>query len=37
MGTLPEGTLRFSMGWFNTAEQVAYVGESLRVVLQELM
>ncbi|HMF34330.1 MAG TPA: aminotransferase class V-fold PLP-dependent enzyme, partial [Candidatus Lokiarchaeia archaeon] len=36
MGTLPEGTLRFSMGWFNTPDQVAYVGDALGVVLQEL-
>jgi cysteine desulfurase/selenocysteine lyase len=35
MGTFPAGTLRFSMGVFNTAEQVKYVGDSLRDIMRE--
>lgn len=36
MGTFPEGTLRFSMGWYNTLEQVSYVGDALETTIREL-
>jgi len=35
MGTFPGGTLRFSMGLFNTREQVKYVGEEMQEIMRE--
>ena len=35
MGTFPKGTLRFSMGIFNTIEQVTYVGEAMGEIIKE--
>lgn len=35
MGTFPHGTLRFSMGVFNTADQVKYVGDSMQEIMRE--
>ncbi len=35
MGTFPGGTLRFSMGLFNTEEQIKYVGDAMKEIMRE--
>ena len=36
LGTFPQGTVRFSFGYFNTKEELYYVVDALNQVLKEL-
>ena len=35
MGTFPEGTVRFSFGWFNTLEEIEYTINALQEVIND--
>jgi cysteine desulfurase/selenocysteine lyase len=37
IGTFPEGTLRFSFGFFNTEEEVKYCIEAIKNLVQEIL
>ncbi|KUO49746.1 MAG: cysteine desulfurase [Desulfitibacter sp. BRH_c19] len=35
MGTFPEGTVRFSFGWFNTLEEIEYTINALKEIIND--
>lgn len=36
LGTFPQGTVRFSFGFFNTMEEIAYASDCITTILQEV-
>lgn len=34
MGTFPEGTVRFSFGYFNTAEEIDYIIDAIKSIVE---